>query len=266
QVADLLRSFRSPFWLEEHQWFVRCHWNGEGEASLYTLPYRYKDVRLDSSTTFQSTCPNDDHHWFYDHVNHLEYKSFLTRSEIPSLIRFRNVRDLWIDYSISERCLSDICQLNQVTSLFLFTTSGIHADIELQDLINRMPNLVSLGFHRFSIADTQQPIFRLAHAKVRELDLRFISNFLIADQCAALYRSPLGQQCEVLYVRIEKKSVVPELIHNMANLRVLTILLEVNISTGTYGDVIIQWLREHLPPTCLINRDPQFTAEIHIWI
>ncbi|CAF1453235.1 unnamed protein product [Adineta ricciae] len=177
-----------------------------------------------------------------------------------------NVRDLWIDYSISERCLSDICQLNQVTSLFLFTTSGIHADIELQDLINRMPNLVSLGFHRFSIADTQQPIFRLAHAKVRELDLRFISNFLIADQCAALYRSPLGQQCEVLYVRIEKKSVVPELIHNMANLRVLTILLEVNISTGTYGDVIIQWLREHLPPTCLINRDPQFTAEIHIWI
>jgi hypothetical protein len=41
---NLLTSFRSPFWIEERRWYVRCHWNRSGPYSwmtLYTLPYDF---------------------------------------------------------------------------------------------------------------------------------------------------------------------------------------------------------------------------------
>ena len=47
-IHELLKSYSSPFWLEEHRWFVRCdmQWNNR-TVYLYTLPYTFHDYCLD---------------------------------------------------------------------------------------------------------------------------------------------------------------------------------------------------------------------------
>ena len=46
QVDLLLDSFRTMFWLEKHQWFVRCHYklnSTHSDILLYTLPNMFKN-------------------------------------------------------------------------------------------------------------------------------------------------------------------------------------------------------------------------------
>ena len=67
RVEQLLDSFRSRFWIDEHRWFVRCHWyrfmctdipvNG---YYLYTLPYSRRYFDIVPSGNFRSTCPHDN--------------------------------------------------------------------------------------------------------------------------------------------------------------------------------------------------------------
>ncbi|CAF4024619.1 unnamed protein product [Rotaria sp. Silwood1] len=67
RVDELLKSFRTRFWLEEHQWYVRCDWNRCQEDSccdhmyLYTVPYTFNYYYShDSIITGNSTCPDND--------------------------------------------------------------------------------------------------------------------------------------------------------------------------------------------------------------
>jgi len=61
QVDTLLDSFRSQFWLEEHQWFVRCHRRPQTSYSdilLYTLPLVFRDFNMSTMHfPYKSTCP-----------------------------------------------------------------------------------------------------------------------------------------------------------------------------------------------------------------
>jgi hypothetical protein len=46
---ELQDSFQSAFWLQEHQWFVRCDWTSSSIsnfATLYTLPYAFDELLL----------------------------------------------------------------------------------------------------------------------------------------------------------------------------------------------------------------------------
>jgi len=58
-IDSLVQSFQTDFWLQKHQWYIRCHWNITNKRSiLYTLPYYFKDFELDFSMKFISTGDN----------------------------------------------------------------------------------------------------------------------------------------------------------------------------------------------------------------
>jgi hypothetical protein len=71
ELDALLDSFRSAFWLEEHQWFVRCDWISSSIsnfATLYTLPYAFEELLLTNKQWSKSTAWIDNE---YDDVNTL---------------------------------------------------------------------------------------------------------------------------------------------------------------------------------------------------
>jgi hypothetical protein len=71
QVDDLLDTFRTSFWLEEHHWFVRCDWdplNIFNDGILYTLPYAFDDCFYFDAVSSKSTCSNYTDYCSYDRV------------------------------------------------------------------------------------------------------------------------------------------------------------------------------------------------------
>lgn len=70
QFNEILDSFRTKFWIDEHQQFVQCHWKYFDKRfcldsiDLFTLPYAFRHFSGSTSgTRAKSTCPNDDYYW-----------------------------------------------------------------------------------------------------------------------------------------------------------------------------------------------------------
>ena len=102
---------------------------------------------------------------------------------------------------------------------------------------------------------------------MRRLDLLSEFGYLTADHCNELSHSSILIQCEVLLIKVEREMNILPLIENAPNLRALKIQCENgncprNISTC--DDAIIKALRDHLPLTAEIDRDPKFKFYIRI--
>ena len=124
QVDQLMNSFRSRFWLEKHQWYIRSHFKSELNCMailLYTLPYAFVD--FDSKTLL------------------MPYKFFFTRG--LSSIYFSNIRNLRINLPVGEIFWKIVPTIHQLQSL---TVSSVDVDAlsHLQTLLNRVPELQSL--------------------------------------------------------------------------------------------------------------------------
>ncbi|CAF4632164.1 unnamed protein product [Rotaria sp. Silwood1] len=104
-----------------------------------------------------------------------------------------------------------------------------------------------------------------------EIDLFFSLNY-----------SPLGVQCEVLFINVKNRESIMILVKNMINLRTLHIKCEDdkyskhlsltenvdeshNANTLNKDD-LVQWLKDSLASTCLIVTNPDFANSISIWI
>ncbi len=78
QIDQILDTFRNGFWLEKHQWFVRCHWNPLDDTeliTLYTLPYAFSTLHYSYRYCSQSTCPNEEDYRLYNRVRSIyQYK------------------------------------------------------------------------------------------------------------------------------------------------------------------------------------------------
>ncbi len=97
RAEELIRSFRSPFWLEERQWFIHCDWDRCEEDSrsnhiyLYTLPYAFDYFYFHSATIKQiSTSPEDHICHSYDRVHTLHSEIFPSENRISSQFTFPN--------------------------------------------------------------------------------------------------------------------------------------------------------------------------------
>ncbi|CAF1207922.1 unnamed protein product [Adineta steineri] len=266
QVDDLLKSFRSSFWLEEYKWFVRCHWNQWNTACLYTLPYKFADLKFDSSMKYKSTCPNDNHYLSYNHVEDLQYKILPIQSPMVSSIRFMNVDHLSIEFPMDMHSLPNMPRLDQVTSLEVCIINNYLAQSKLQTLLNQMHCLSSFSFHPCSLSLLGSSFFKLTHTNIRRLDFRIFFQYFDDEQCTNLCDSPLGKQCEVLSIKVKKRESLPDLINNMINLRTLNIQFEDDLFEQVNDDELVHWLRNHLPSTCLIGRDTALNKDIRIWI
>ena len=63
QTDELVDSFRTSFWIEQHQWYVRCdcyYSSYSAIGTLYTLPYTFNECSYLNSLYSKSTKPDDE--------------------------------------------------------------------------------------------------------------------------------------------------------------------------------------------------------------
>jgi hypothetical protein len=77
QMGKFLDTFRSPVWLVDHCWYVRCHYQPVIKMNripntrilLYTLPYCFEDFTdFRRCNRWKSTCPDDQDYSSYSYV------------------------------------------------------------------------------------------------------------------------------------------------------------------------------------------------------
>jgi hypothetical protein len=278
QIDDLLDSFRTHFWIEEHRWFVRYDFNSSKPINcdiLYTLPYTFEEFIYADKNLSKSTCPNDNEYDSYDQVRILRYSNqekYLSKQSNINSFHFPNIRHLKIKLPCDEHFLKCIPSMYHLTSLNI-TLLKASACFLLQVLLDRAPNLYSLTVkRRFPIRMT---LFQVKNTSIRRLFL-VSSGAIVFDscfdsaECAILTNSTLGIQCEVLSIDVKCRTNILDLIKQMSNLRSLTVQCEDDQwdlwQSSTANDELVNWLQGHLPSTCLIIRDPKKVSSIHIWI
>jgi len=279
QVDKLLDSFRTPFWIKEHHWFVQCDWNPYyNEGCLYTLPYAFEEYAYNDNMCFKSTYPYDFDCLLYKRVNTLKYKilSFNSTTDFSLLSsKLPNVRHLDLSSLFNKISWLRVSTFRHLTSLnispFMSHNNSFYSLI--QTLLDLSPCLYSLT--------VSQTFFRgpmlnqMTSMSIRRLEFIYSattnSEFLTAEECSILASSPLGQQCEVLKLGVENIENIFQLIETMFNLRSLTVRCKGDI--WRYNemrllrlDQLLKWLQSCLPTTYSITRAPMCPYDIRLWI
>lgn len=272
-VDQLIDTFRSQFWLEKHQWFVRCHYKSERRhmaVLLYTLPYAFIDFNPDQLTIpYTSTCPSADKYLSYDQVNNISFNPCMKH---VLFIRFPNIRKLTISLPIDEHLWGIIPALNQLQSLTI-TSNYTYYDFQIQPLLNKIYCLNSLTNQAWLNSETLTN--QNHNALHRRLDIRFKSIrkyeiFCDKESCESFINSPFGMQCEELLIKAQSPRVILDLVNGMRNLRILTIHFQLDCKYSSHNkdytteiNVLIGKLQEHLPSTSTITN---YDSHNLLWI
>ena len=272
-VNDLLDSFQTSFWLEERQWFVRCHYHPQSSSNyicLYTLPYSFANFPRIEVDEYESICSdnNDEKWWSYDYVHTLNYRAPLTNNLLLHQPRFVNIRHLSLSLGLNTQFWSIVPTFIRLTSLEV----SLHgrsdtAQFQLQTILDQAPYLNSLKFD--SWRTLEMPSLELTSQSVRQLDVRESDRWYNNTECLQLIDSPLGKQCESLRINVSNRTSILELVTQMINLRSLNVRCEGDKHTeqqSTSKDELVHWLQQHLPSTCTITRHPRCVVDILLWI
>ncbi|CAF3182681.1 unnamed protein product [Rotaria socialis] len=270
KINELINSFRSPFWLEKHKWFIRCHWNPTNTSSFiyfYTLPYSYSYFNFDHSMIVKSTSPNENMFIHYNCVHNLTYESLSNEDIVSSPIQFANLQSLSLKLPIDGYLYSMIQKFDQLKSLSVqLNDDDTNISYQFQFFLDNIPNLHSLRYSSCSAHFPDMSFFEFQHSSIHHLDLRGYNQYFTDEQCIMLTHSLLAIQCEILFIRIQNHRMIFYLLHNMINLRTLNVQCEDANFDETREDNFIVWLKEHLPSTYIVSRDMVFQGDIRIWI
>ncbi|CAF1019305.1 unnamed protein product [Adineta steineri] len=278
QVDELLETFRTSFWIEEHQWFVRCDWNPLNlfhHLTLYTLPYTFKDCFNFDAISSKSTCPNDIDYCSYDHVPILSYINSeidLTNDLSLFSVHFPNIHHLNIHFPFHDNFWSCLSSLKRLTSI---EVRLLHTDIayfQLQKLLNQACHLYSLNIYYSK--NLSMRLFTLTSSSIRRLDFIAESTSCVRyfnhNECNILINAPLGRHCEILIIGLKNRSSIVNLISAMPTLRSLICHCKDDEYTtwnlSSVDDELIEWLRIRLPLTYEISRNEKQTHLLRLWI
>ncbi len=145
RADQLLNSFRSAFWIDEHQWFVRCITLKE-LIYLYTLSNGYNYYQGMIPDYWQSTYPHDNQQKFYDDMVSIYNDTFFNQPTL-SCIRFPNINHLDMKLPINNQFWSIVPNLNQLKALSIsFYADNLQS--QLQALLDRAPHLQILRINQ----------------------------------------------------------------------------------------------------------------------
>jgi hypothetical protein len=272
RVDQLLKSFQTCFWLEERQWFIRCHYhpkNASNYVCLYTLPYIFDSFPRIEVYGCQSTCSDDDNQsWSYDHVHILNYRASLTGDLTLYPSRFVNIQHLSLSLGVDDQFWIIVPRFDCLVSLEVSLYGHINnVRSQLQTILDRAPHLSLLKFGSWRTLEL--PIAEITSASVRQLDLRGCDRWLNDQECLTLINSPLGIQCEILRINVENRMSILDIITRMTNLRSLNVRCngdKWNEELSTSNDGLVRWLQYRLPSTYIITRHTRYTSDILLWI
>lgn len=280
----LIKSFQTPFWLKEHQWFIRYHFNPTDQSNmlcLYTLPYSFTKLDIQFPLQIESTYSNKHDYQSYGQVQHLLYRSSLIDETVKCHLNFPNITHLSIIFPVNNHLLSIIDKLDHLMSLEISRSKNMldsDAQSQLQTILDHIPYLYSLKFsswpetqltnQNYLITRKLTPII-LETKMIRQVNLRTYDCWFNDEECILFSQSSLAKFCEILFIKVQNRMNILYLINSMSKLRSLIIQSRddnwTNYSSSTdVGNV--QWLQQNLPSTCSIQRDIRFSHCIRIWI
>jgi hypothetical protein len=279
QVDNLMNSFRNPFWINEHQWFIRC-FTYSRFIHVQTVSESFDWSLNLSMTSWQSTYPHDDHLTFHNNVNKIDDDTFFDQP-ISSHIRLFNIKYLHIKFPLNDQFSSIVPSLNQLHSLTVSSYTDTNQS-QLQTLLNRAPHLHELTVKQDPSLPLQMSLFTCTHISVRHLHLHDYNHCFNEEECITLSHSSLTIRCEVLSLRIKNRESIIHLVKKMTHLRVLHIccddqnnLEQVQLPENDVKccykkteilDELVQWLKDRLLSTCSVMNGSHYNHNISIWI
>ena len=247
-VEEILDTFRTPFWLDEHQWFVQCDWSPVSKRCyVYTVPYTFENFNIDFPIYSKSTSAPDNHPRLYEHVHRLTYAAapkYLSKCLTLSHIQFFNIQHITIELPEHNHFRLKDQQYDPMTDDYEAKCLN-----QLQCLLERYSPLTSLDISEWPLAILNMPPCNAKNISVSELNLRCHPNneyYYTRKQCEEFSRSPLGIQCKILTVDVDNPTCVRELIINMNNLQVINFRyrrVQQESSQILAEDNLVQWLR-----------------------
>jgi len=186
-------------------------------------------------------------------LQYLEYTNKSINNLSHCRIQFSNIQHLYITLPFHYYFWSIVPTLNQLISLDIVVNNNL-AYHYLQALLNQAPQLYSLTFR--CLQNITMALFKLTNKSIRCLDFISMSELPIGHfnsfECDLLAKSSLGQQCNVLLIKVQNRTNILDLIKTMSNLRSLIVQCE---DETTRNDELLQWLQDQLPSTYSMNRD-----------
>jgi hypothetical protein len=270
EIDQLIESFQTKFWIDQHQWFIQCDYHtGNRSMHLYTLPYGFKEFRSYFSDMSKSTCPIDKNYNSSNYVNTLIVHNSLLRP----ISQFPNIDHLELSFPFDNTLWSVIPKFDRLKSIEII--SNVHSN-EVEQSINHLGLLINQAIHLYSLTIdylilSQLSIVEIENKSIHRLDLLTNDGHFYGIECISLIQSFLGDQCEVLLINIENRSIVLDLIEKISNLRALTFQCQ-NDQWGDSSesllneDELIQWLKNCLPSNCSVIRDEIDISIIRLWI
>ncbi|CAF0841534.1 unnamed protein product [Rotaria sordida] len=271
QADRLIDSFRYSFWVDEHQWFVRCH-TRDYFIHLETLPSSSCDWNITLSDFLHSTIPQDYQQKCYHNMTRIFDEKFFDQP-IPSYIHMPNIEYLHIKLPINDQFWSIVPSLNRLRSL----TVSSHGDTfhsQVQTLLDRAPHLHALTINQDKSLPLEMSLFKYSKTSVRELSLDKCQHYFNEEECNLLSPSSLGVQCEVLFILVDNREFIINLVKNMVSLRILIIVWNdernskdlrlTNINDEYHNrktqisNQLVQWLKNHLPWTYVVVSYSQY--------
>ncbi|CAF0847749.1 unnamed protein product [Adineta steineri] len=277
EIDYLIESFQTRFWLEQRQCFVRCDYHSEfGTTYLYTLPYGFCKFNRLISNMSKSTCSTDKISTAFNYVNNLllDYDLIEFASKFP--IQFLNIHSLDLAFPFNDVMWTVLPKFDRLTSLEIvsiaYSDENYRPINHLQTVLDRSIHLYSLTIDYLILSELST--VQINNKSIRRLDLISNDGHYYGSECISLIQSILGNQCEILLISIENRTIVLELIEKMSNLRALTFVcqtdqMDINnesSSSAAADDELFQWLKHHLPSYCTISRDENETAVVQLWI
>ncbi|CAF4294562.1 unnamed protein product, partial [Adineta steineri] len=199
EINELIDTYRTPFWLIDHQWFIRCHWglhSGKITTYIYTLPYVFSFFSFIPDITnicTISTCPRKEDYCTYNRVTTL----LASNDSLVYNIHFNNIRHLELTFPVSDHFLTALPHFDRLISLTASSDSDADVEIvlyQLQMLINRAPCLYLLTISHWNSSMIQHVPSYLTSNSIRRLDL--ISGHYLkrnycfnSEQCTTFLRS-----------------------------------------------------------------------------
>lgn len=260
KVDEYLETYRTPFWIEDHQWFIRCHWGirwNNLNARIHTLPYQFDYFSLfhqEFHYKTKWTCP-DQMNFSYDSVRNVDYDPLLFHDKTFSRIQLNSIEILRLQLPIDHRFFSFIPRFDHL--LFLGVILPIDYDqSQFQRLLDNAPRLHSLIFHSWktlSIPPYQHTSSSISFLDVHGCDKssrqRLVYN---RKQCSKLCKLPLALQCRVLTIEVDDLESLFLLISTLKNLRTLHVYCEYDHRHNKYD--VLDVIQSSLPSKWTVTR------------
>lgn len=281
--GQLLNTFRTPFWLCERRWFVRCvgFFACTNCAIFYTLPYSFDQIPYRNECWSYTTCPYDTIRLPSDHVKSVEATKeplYSCRDLHCVFEHYPNIRHFSCHLGNLKK--NNFCRCHSITnhltslSLVLFDNTWF---VQLQTFLDHSPHLYSLTISFMWIMHME--IFQLRSSSIRRLNVYRQSlsygklKHFSKEECHILAHSSLGQQCEVLSIILQNRCHLLDLLKTMTHLRSMTVEFHDDTWQSWYPlyaskkvDELVKWIQNELPSSYSIQRNLKKSSLIHIWI